>query len=277
MMVDRPYSGTAVRGAHYSSRPPVPGVNTDHFTPDPEPDPFNPVPEKAHNNNVSLLVRGGDDPGQSGMPNLAQQPVHHWYNGQPSVPSGVPAGLALQAQQERFIADHSEVNYVPDPARLYQHATEGQANQFIIGRMPQNAGEDPGQNLQYLVAGTNSYDATNKPNEVYAGDAANVGRYRLGVKTNVIGLYSNPIGKFGQDAQVHSYTGLSPQFPVDKPPMSHTAPYTPNSTGTAHWLPAAFAQVPSMFSLPSETSLTDHTIANDFADDGGDFRDRGGF
>lgn len=276
-MVDRPYSGTAVRGGHYSSRPPVPGVNTDHFTPDPEPDPFNPVPDKAHTVSGSVLSGADDDPGQSGMPNLAQQPIHHWYEGQPSVPSGVPAGLALQAQQERFMADHSEVNHVPESARLYQHATEGQVNQWLIGRMPQNAGEDPGGSLQYLVAGTNSYDATNKPNEVYAGDAANVGRYRLGVKTNVFGMYENPIGKFGQDAQLHSYTGLSPQFPVDKTPLEGTAPYTPNSTGTAHWLPAAFAQVPSLFALPSETAMTDYTVANEFADSGSEFSDRGSF
>jgi hypothetical protein len=171
------------------------------------------------------------------------------------------------------------VNYVPDSIRLYLHATEGQANQFIVGRMPQNAGEDPGASLQYLVAGRNSYDATNKPNEVYEGDPANVGRYRLGVKTNVWGLYDTPLGKFGQDAQLHSYTGLHPQFPVDKPSMQDTAPYTPNSTGTDHWLPAAFAQIPSMFSLPSETVMTDATVASgDFVDSssGSEFSDSGG-
>lgn len=276
-MVDRPYSGAVLRGGHYSSRPPVAGVNVDHIHPDPEPDPFNPVPDQEHNQTVSILIKDDEDPGQSGMPNLAQQPIHHWYEGEPAVPSAVPYGLAQQTMQERMMVDHSEVNYVPDAARIYVHATEGQANQFIVGRMPQNAGEDPGESLQYLVAGTNSYDSTNKPNEVYEGDAANVGRYRLGVKTNVWGMYDTPLGKFGQDAQLHSYTGLHPQFPVDKPAMENTAPYTPNSTGTAHWFPATFAQIPSMFALPSETAMTDYT-ASDFADNSGsEFSDRGAF
>lgn len=280
-MADRAYSGAAVRGGHYSSRPPVPGVNIDHTNPDPEPDPFNPVPDQTHTQNASILTGVDEDSGQTGMPNLAQQPIHHWYSGQLAVPTNVPTATAMQAVADRMMVDHSNVNYVPDSIRLYQNATEGQANEFLIGRMPQNAGQDPGADLQYLVAGHNSYDATNKPNEVYEGDAANVGRYRLGVKTNVWGLYENPLGKFGQDAQLHSYQGLRPQFPVDKPPMQNTAPYTPNSTGTAHWLPAAFAQVPSMFALPSETAVTDYTAAtNDFTDAsmGSEFSDsRGGF
>ncbi len=278
-MVDRPYSGAAVRGGHYSSRPPVPGVNNEHLHPDPEPDPFNPVPDTPANRAHSLLTGTNESPGQSGYPNLAEQPIHHWYDGQASVPSGVPKATAMQAQQERMMRDHSDVNYVPDTTRIYHHATEGQANTFTIGRMPQNAGVDPGENLQYLVAGDNSYDFVNKPNpDVYTGDEANVSRYRLGVKTGIFGLYENPIGKFGQDAQLHSYTGLHPQFPVDKQQLEHTAPYTPNSQGTAHWFPAAFAQVPSIFGLPSESALTDYTLANEFADSGSsEFTDRGSF
>lgn len=279
-MVDRPYSGTAVRGGHYSSRPPVPGVNNDHTHPDPEPDPFNPVPDTPPNQGGHVLVSSADGAGQSGYPSLASQPIHHWYNGEPAVPSGVPTDIRMQAMQERMMVDHDDINYVPDGIRLYHHATEGQFNQFINGRMPQNAGVDPGQNLQYLVAGTNSYDATNDPNpDVYAGDSANVGRYRLGVKTNIWGLYDSPIGKFGQDAQLHAYTGLNPQFPVDKPQIENTAPYTPNSQGTAHWLPSAFAQVPSMFALPSETTMTDYVATSDFADSAAssEFADRGAF
>jgi hypothetical protein len=275
-MVDRPYSGTTVRAGHYSVRPSVPGINRDHFDPDPEPDPFNPQPDTPPNQEGTVLVGESSDPGQSNQPTLATQPFHHWYDGQPPVASGVPYGQAQQAMQERLMVDHADTNYVPDSARLYQHATEGQANEFLIGRQPQNAGVDPGEDLQYLVAGTNSYDATNQPNDVYAGDPANVGRYRLGVKTNVWGLYQNPLGKFGQDAVLRAYTGLHPAFPVDKPPMDATAPYTPNSTGTSHWLPATFAQVPSLFALPSETALTDYAAANEFTDSGSDFRDRGG-
>jgi hypothetical protein len=177
--------------------------------------------------------------------------------------------------QNRLIADHSAVNYVADSIRLYLHESEGMLAEWNVGRMPQNAGEDPGEDLQYLVNGKNSYDHTNLPNEVYQGDEANVGRYRLGMKTNVYGLYNNPLGKFGQDALVHAYTGLHAQFPTDKPPMTDTSPYTPNSTGTAHWGPARPYQVPSTFALPSETALTDYaTVSNsgyasDFISDDG--------
>jgi hypothetical protein len=272
--MDTPYSGTTIRNGHYSRRPSVQGLNSDHFTPDPEPDPFNPQPDVPPNQTGTVLINETDDAPQSNLPNLAQIPVSHWYDGQPPVPSDVPYGLAQQAMQERLMVDHADTNYVPDTIRLYRHVTEGQINDFIVGRMPQNAGEDPGENLQYLVMGTNSYDATNQPNEVYTGDAANVGRYRLGVKTDVRGTYDQPLGKFGQEAQMHAYTGLTPALPYDKPPMTGTAPYTPNSTGTAHWAPAPFAQLPSLFGLPSETSLTDYATAN--AGTGGDFEDRSG-
>jgi len=267
-MVDTPYTGTAVRNAHYSSRPPVPGLNKDHFTPDPEPDPFNPVPTPEHRYTDSILTVREEEGPQSDYPTLATQTFHHTYDGQLSVPSGEPYGRAQQAMQERMMVDHSDSNYVPDEYRRYLHSTQGQNNQFVVGRMPQNAGVDPGPDLQYLVNGQNSYDHTNQPNEVYGGDAANVGRYRLGYDTKIFGLYRNPISKFGQDAQLHSYTGLHPAIPQAKPPMENTAPYTPNSTGTAHWAPTPHNQVPSTFSLPSETAMTDATIMNDFADAG---------
>lgn len=272
-----PYSGTTVRAAHYSTHTPVAGINSDHTTPENEPNPFRPVIDTPPHQEGTIFVAEDNDPGQSGQPTLANQPLRHWYNGQPPVGSGIPYGQAQQAMQERLMVNHADSNYVPDSIRLYQHATEGQANQFIVGRMPQNAGEDPGDHLQYLVNGTNSYDHTNLPNEVYTGDAANVGRYRLGVKTNVWGLYENPIGKFGQDAQLRAYTGLEPAFPIDKPHMEDTAPHTPNSTGTTHWGPASFSQIPSMFGLQSETSMTDYEAANDFPDVGSEFADSGFF
>lgn len=267
-MVDSPYSGTAVRNAHFSSRPPVPGLNKDHFTPDPEPDPFNPVPTPAHSYTDSILTVREEEGPQSNYPTLATQPFHHTYDGQLSVPSGVEYGRAQQAMQERMMVDHSDSNYVADENRRYLHATQGQSNKFVVGRMPQNAGVDPGPDLQYLVNGQNSYDHTNQPNEVYAGDPANVGRYRLGYDTKMFGLYRNPIGKFGQDAELHSYTGLHPALPQAKPQMTDIAPYTWPSTGTAHWAPTPHNQVPSMFSLPSETSMTDATVLNEFADSG---------
>lgn len=274
-MVDSPYSGTATRTARYNTRPPVQGVNADHFNPDPEPDPFNPVPDTPPNQGGSVLNQ--DAPFHSaGTPNLADVPIHHWYDGQAAVPSNVETASRMQAMQERMMVDHADTNYVPDGIRLYQHASEGQANEFQVGRMPVAAGATiPDGPLAGLGNGKNSYDQTNGTTEVYGAGESNVGRYRLGVKTNITGLYESPLGKFGQDALIHSYTGLSPALPQDKPPMQNTAPYTPNSTGTAHWFPTQSNQIPSLFSIPSETALTDFATVSDgnseFVDRGGDF------
>lgn len=267
------YSGALVRKAHYSQRPPPPGLAQDHFTGETDPDLFESRVVTPSAQMGTVWPRPEDFAPLSNMPNLAQVPVSHWFNGVTPVPSNVPYGVAQQEMQDRMMVDHSDTNYVPDSIRLYQHVTEGMAALFTVGRMPQNAGEDPGQNLQYLVNGTNSYDHTNQPNEVYTGDAANVGRYRLGLKTEVFGLYEYPLGKFGQDPLVHAYTGLHPAFPTEKPQMEHTAPFTPNSTGTAHWAPAPSNQIPGNFGLPSETAMTDYaTVAvaaySDFDDDG---------
>lgn len=275
-MVSRPYSGNTSRSAHYEMRPAPAGVNADHTHPNPEPDPFNPVPDVPPGQEGTILTQAEPYHGNGlNQPSLAAEPVTHWFDGQPAVPSGVPYGTAQQALQERLMVDHSVAHYVPDSIRLYQHATEGQVNDFVIGRASQYAGSTLDGPLAGLANGHNAYDQTQAPNEVYGGDAANVGRYRLGVKTNVFGLYENPIGKFGQEAQMRAVTGLTPALPYDKPPMANTAPYTPNSTGTRSWLPATPYQVPSMFALPSETVMTDYNAAtndgSDFVDDRGMF------
>lgn len=269
------YSGAVIAAAQgrFRSRPPVAGVNSDHTHPDPEPDPFNPAPDVAKNA-VPGTIWGYEEygAGQSGQPNLAQVPVSHWFPGLPAVPSNVPYGRGQQEMQNRMMVDHMPSAYVPDSVRLYQHATEGVEAQWIIGRMPRDSGATiPDGPLAGLQNGRNGYDAVNQPNEVYAGDAANVGRYRLGVKTNLFGLYENPAGKFGQDALLHAYTGLQPAFPTEKPRLENSAPYTPNSVGASYWFPAQPNQVPSLFGLPSETALTDFGVAS--ADFQSDFTD----
>jgi hypothetical protein len=275
-VVATPYSGTATRAAHFKARPAAPGINTEHFHPDPEPDPFNPQPDVPRDQAGTVLSQEQPFHSDFTQPSLAAQPITHWYNGQAPVASGVETASRMQAMQERMMVDHSDTNFVPDTARLHQHATEGQSNEWQIGRMSQWAGETiPDGPLAGLANGHNSYDQTNAVTEVYGGaDPANVGRYRLGVKTNVRGLYENPLGKFGQEAMIHPYTGLQATFPVDKPRMENTAPYTPNSTGTSYWAPAQPNQVPSRFSLPAETAVTDYSTLNS----GSDFEDRtGGF
>jgi hypothetical protein len=277
-VVASPYSGAAVRAGHFTRhRPSVAGVNSDHTSPDPEPDPFNPQPDVPSGQAGTVFTQANRAANPSGIPNLAQVPVTHWYAGQASVPSGETYPRAQLAMQERMLVDHADTNYVPDGVRLYQHVTEGQENEFQVGRPPLMAGASiPDGPLAGLGNGRNAYDQTNAPNEVYgSGGESNVGRYRLGVKTNVRGLYDNPIGKFGQDATIHAYTGLTPQFPTDKPQMTLTAPYTPNSTGTTHWAPAPAYQTPSLFTIPSETAITDFGTADAT---GSEFTDRdGGF
>lgn len=279
-MADSAYSGAAVRAAHFGRRPPVAGINRDHTTPDPEPDLFNPVPDApADARDGTVWQADPQNARPSNYPTLAQVPVTHRYDTPPPVGSGIPYGVAQQRMQDRMMHVHSHANYVPDGIRLYQHYSEGQYNEWQIGRLPRSAGQTiPDGPLAALGNGRNSYDQTNgvRP-EVYTGDPANVGRYRLGVKTNVFGLYENPLGKFGQDAMLHAYTGLTPALPQAKPPMQNTAPYTPNSTGTAHWAPAVSWQQPRLFSLPSETAMTDYAVANpgdytsDFVDTKGGF------
>lgn len=274
-MVDTPYSGAAVRAGNFRWRPPVPGVNADHTTPDPEPDLFNPVPGTPDAQTGTVWQYEPQEAHPSGYPNLAQVPVTHRYDTPPPVHSGVPYGDAQQAMQNRLLAVHSQQNYVPDGIRLYMHATEGQINQFITGRMPVAAGQEiPDGPLAGLGNGRNSYDQTNGVRaDVYTGDAANVGRYRLGVKTNIFGLYENPMGKFGQDAMLHAYTGLHPALPHSIPRAQNTPPGNPNSNRSSFWGPAASWQKPRLFSLPSETTITDQSIAagNDFVSD---FEDR---
>jgi hypothetical protein len=270
------YSGAAVRAARFDWRPPVPGVNNDHTTPDPEPDLFNPAPDLDPRARAEQgLTNPPDEPHQSNYPNLAETPVSHVYNTPPPAQFGYAYGDAQQHMQDRLVAVHAVQHYVPDTIRLYQHATEGVAINDWVGRPPREAGATVDGQMAFLANGKNGYDQTNQPNEVYVGDDANVGRYRLGRNYKYFGLYDTPTGKFGQDALLHAYTGLYPAQPFDKPPMTNTAPYTPNSTGTAHWIPAVTWQQPRIFSLPSETAVTDYSAANagefvsDFTDDGG--------
>ena len=264
-MVDLPYSGTASRVAHYASRPPVPGVNSDHTTPDPEPDPFNPQPDPPQNQ--AGTVWADDEVYQAAaMRSLAEQPISHWWAGQNAVPSGEPYGRAQQAMQERMIADHMVSNYVPDGIRFYQNVSEGASIEFVQGRGPFVAGETLPDGSQYLANGRNGYDQTNVPNEVYGGDPGSTGgRYRLGYKENYFGLYDTPLGKFGQDAMLHAYTGLTPTFPAVKTQQNEiAAPYTPNSSGaSAYWQPAVPFQAPSLFQVPAETQMTDFAVATD--------------
>lgn len=264
------YTGYLTRMGHYS-RPgdTAPGVNPEHVTPSPDPDLFNPQYQAV--DGISGDVWNPTENGfQSGA---SVDAIAHWFRGNPSVPSNVPYGVAQQEMQNRMVQDHSVVHYVPDSIRLFQHATEGETINYESGRMPWQAGESVSENVGYLMNGTNAYDQTNQSNEVYQGDPVNVGRYRLGARYLMFGLYENPLGKFGLDTQLRAYTGLTPQFPAEKNQFTeNAAPYTPNSSGTATWTLPTW-QEPRLFSLPSETSITDYTTASE--DSGSDFYEDG--
>jgi hypothetical protein len=251
-MADTAYSGALQRAAHFAFRPPVPGINPEHEKPDPDPDPFSPAPE-----NVAPAPFDVFQPEDAAVhTEMRDRPVDHWGFLQAPVPSSVPAEVAGIAATARMIANHSCVDYRPEQYPVYRHATEGRSIEFERGREPWQAGESVPEDVAYLVMGQNAYDQTNAPNEVYGGDSANVGRYRLGVTVTDFATYE-PFTKIGQDAELRAYTGLEPAFPVDKPRVEDSAPYVPNSSGTARFLTPAF-QIPSMFALPSETAMTDY-------------------
>lgn len=280
-MVTTPYSGQTVRSAspHYDYRPPPPGLDPDHFTGEVEPDIFNPVPDQPTGQQGTVWTDVDNSAGHSGYRSLAEIPVHHWYDGLPPVRNGVPYEVAQQEMQNRLMVDHSPVNYEHDGIRFYQHASEGTQIDWVDGRMPQYAGQTLDGPLAALANGKNAYDQTNTPNEVYAGDSANVGRYRLGKKAVMFGKYTYPIGKFGQDALLRAYSGLTPQFPANKRQwMDVAAPYTPNSSGAnGFWAPAPSNQAPSNFALPSETAITDYGVAAQTDATSTEFEDRGWF
>lgn len=248
-MANLPYTGAASRAAHFAFRPPVPGINPEHERPDPDPDPFQPE-IKAEGGYSGDVFQPEDYPVHTEMQDRA---ISHWGYLQAPVPSSVPRETAGIAATARMLANHACVDYRPDQYPVYRHADEGRTIQFIGGRQPWQAGETVSEEMSYLVMGTNAYDQTQQPNEVYSADA---GRYRLQTAIVDFGQYTF-WQKQGQDAELRAYTGLEPAFPVDKPQMTDTAPYTPNSTGTARFLTPAF-QVPSMFAPSGETVLTDY-------------------
>lgn len=265
-MAELAYSGALKRAAHFAFRPPVPGVSADHG-PQPdttvEPDPFDPQPQTPSGQSGDVWQPTED----TARSDLSVQPISHWANLRAPLPMNVRQEYVHTAAQERIIANHSVVDYRMDPSRYYKNATQGRSIEFIDGPAPQLAGID---GPEFLVAGQNSFDYTNQPNEVYAGDSSNVGRYRLGKTQNDFGMYTFWT-KQGQDAELRAYTGLHPQVPVDKPRVPDSAPYTPNSSGTTTWIQTSF-NVPTMFTAPSETSFTDFSVASgDVIDAGGEF------
>jgi hypothetical protein len=252
------YTGALTRSAHFAFRPPVPGIDPRHEHPDPDPDPFDPRPETPDGQTGDVWQP--DE--MSTYTEMRAGEIRHTTELQPPVPSNIYSDQRDIAWQDRWLTNHARVLYRPETHPVYKHATQGLHIAYVPGREPQNAGSTVPDDMAYLVMGRNSYDQTNEPNEVYgSGGESNVGRYRLGVRIEEWGLYEYHLPQ-GQDAELRAYTGLEPQFPVDKPAVEDPAPYTPSSSGTTRWNQPIW-QDPSMFALPSETAMTDYMIANE--------------
>lgn len=271
-MADTPYSGALLRSAHFAFRPPVPGINPEHEHPQPDPDPFSPYPEGAG----ATIAANGDVWQPGDLPvhtDMVIGPRPHSTPLSSPVPSNVHSFERDVAATTRMVHNHSMVEYRPDKYATYKHGDQGVQIDWYTGRPSRDAGITVPKEAEFLVMGRNAFDQTNQPNEVYAGDAPNVGRYRLQANQQQFGLYQFHT-KQGQDGLLRAYEGLAPAFPVDKPRVQDSAPYTPNSRGTTTWVQDQW-QTPSMFALPAETSLTDYQAAAGGPDTSGTFDDGG--
>lgn len=272
-MAELAFTGAFARAAHYAYRPPVPGVSPEHEHPDPEPDPFQPMPAPVQGQSGEIYL----EEEVSAQSEMLQRPIDHWAHLQPPVPTSVPSEVAGIAATARMIANHAQVDYRPEQYPAYKHGDQGRSIEYVRGREPWQAGEDVPDGSAYLMMGKNAYDRTNQPNEVYAGDATNVGRYRLGAAIADFGQYT-PFQKVGQDAELRAYTGLTPDLsPLDKPVVQDAAPYT-GAVSNASYVTPAF-QIPSMFALPGESALTDYEAASTegYWDGGGAFLETEGY
>ncbi len=263
------YTGALARAAHFGRYTPVRGYDPSHTDGRNDPDLFGhePTPPSGQVGDVWLPA---DATGHSAM---ADEPIHHWTDLYPPVPSNVPGDVALQEWQQRTLANHSREHYRPDTARGYTHATIGKSIEYSRGRAPWVAGEDVPDQVSYLIyghRGTNAYDRLNPVTDVYGADE---GRYRLGGLFTRFAAYDQN-ARNGQDAQLRAYTPLTPAFPVDKERIEGTQPVIPNSRGTATWITNAF-QRPRSFTTPAESEGTDFALVESTADAVSDFREDG--
>jgi len=248
----------------------VPGINPEHEHPHPDPDPFDPAPEGAGSGVKGDVWQPSDLPVHTEM---VVGPRPHTTPLQPAVPSNVHSFERDMAATSRMLHNHSAVEYRPDKYPEYKHAEQGVQIDWYTVRPSRDAGIEVPKDAEFLVMGKNAFDATNQPNEVYSGGGPDVGRYRLQANQQQFGLY-HFWTKQGQDGLLRAYEGLRPDFPVDKPRVPDSAPYTPNSSGTTTWLQDQW-QTPSLFALPSETSMTDFQAATAGPDTSGTFDDGG--
>lgn len=239
------YSGALAARAHFPRYTSVAGVSGGHLEPTADPDPFQPEQEAVRPTTEDAWLPQ-EAPGHT---EWTVSPVQHWTRLQPPVPSNVEGPDDDLAATARMVANHSVVEYRPDTYPVYRHGDQGRTIEYVEGRRP----VEP--SLEALQMGRNSYDATNAPSEVYGGE-----RYRLGTHIELFGRYEFWT-KQGQDGMLRAYEGMHPNLPVDKPRVEDSAPYTPNSSGTATWTQPTW-QDPSSFALPSESALSEYQMSS---------------
>lgn len=264
------YSGYLKRRVAYDNKPSVHAIGAEHGPGDvpPQDDLFGPSVDGP----IDLAGHQGNvwEPAEDApMSAYGDDRISHDGGRSTPAPMGLLARISAYAEQRRMLADHSREHYRPDPARIYRHASQGRAFRWWAGRGSQMAGiEGP----EFLVAGKNGFDFTNQPNEVYSAGDSNVGRYRLGMQQDVVGLYEDPRGLFGQEAWARAQISPTLEYHGDRARQGEGPPSAP-------FLPdAAFVrepfQAPSGWTLGAETAVTDYLLATRPAPEaGGEFFD----
>lgn len=266
------YSGYLKRRVAYTTKPTVHAVGSDHGPGEvpPQEDLFGPSVDGPQD----LAGAQGDVwPVVDHTPESVYGDDRISHDGHRSTPApmGILARMSMYAEQRRMLADHSRVNYRPDPARPYKHATQGRRFKWWPGRGSQMAGID---GPEFLVAGKNGFDYTNQPNEVYGGAGeSNVGRYRLGLQQDDCGVYEDPRGLFGQEAWLNARISPTLEYHEDRT-RAGNGPPSASFLPDASFVRDAF-QAPSGWTLGSETAVTDYTLASGRGalDEGSDFYD----
>lgn len=258
------YSGNLVRQAHYERYTSVAGVSPAHAQQTPGRGMFEPTPEAAVPAQPGDVWQPYDQTPHTGV--RPPTPRHTATPGRgpaAPIPSGVDEERGQNTVNDRMVATHANVEYVPYERPVYKHGGQGRSITSVEGRRPLQP------SMEAFLVGNNSYDTSNPPSEVYGGE-----RYRLGTADQYFGRYEYWT-KQGQDGWLRPTVTEHPILPVEKPRVANSAPYTRNSSGRARSL-YPMTQDPRMFVTPSETALSDYTMANQQLGNPGGFVDDGG-
>lgn len=256
-------SGNLMAGAHYERTVSVGAVDPGHSQQSAGRGIFEPTPEANTPPAPGDIWTPYDPTPYTGL--VPPRPDHTASHGAAvPIPSGVDGERGQNTANDRMVTVHSHADYVPYERPVYKSQRQGHIIVTTEGRAPA-----PAPPVEAFLTGRNGYDFSNPPSEVYGG-----ARYRLGTLTQMFGSYEF-WQKQGQDATVRPVVTEAPILPVAKPPIPNSAPYTRNSNGTDRALYPQF-QDPRSFTTPSETAMSDYTMATMPAYNPGGFVDDSG-